>query len=138
MGYTHYWKTTKVKETDYQLALNDIKSIINAYSSEVAKLLDISVELDVQNQDGIIDINGVGKLAHENFWLPSKTNSLKNFDFCKTAAKPYDVIVTACLARLSEVKGVSVSSDGELSDWDKGIKLASAVLGRPIKYKINE
>lgn len=57
-----------------------------------------------------------------------------HFECCKTAQKPYDVIVTACLARLAECgpRTVVVHSDGEPADWEAGVKLASIMLGRPI------
>ena len=38
------------------------------------------------------------------------------WDFCKTARKPYDIVVTACLAVLGE-HGLAITSDGDEQDW---------------------
>lgn len=53
------------------------------------------------------------------------------FEFCKTAQKPYDVVVTAALIALKARfgDGVRVSSDGDYTDWEPGIVLADKVLG---------
>jgi hypothetical protein len=77
-----------------------------------------------------IAFNGCGKDAHESFILPQLAGNFKEFDFCKTAQKPYDVVVVACLTRLAEVPGIKVSSDGNASDWHNGAALASKILGR--------
>ena len=81
---------------------------------------------------GGITFNGFVDDAHETFSLPAKANQMSDFEFCKTAQKPYDVVVVASLARLSEVAGITVSSDGSAEDWEHGVKLASKVLGRPV------
>jgi hypothetical protein len=57
------------------------------------------------------------------------------FNFCKTAAKPYDSVVTACLlvARDHFSSSVlSIDSDGSWAagDWQQGIDRYSKVLGR--------
>lgn len=56
------------------------------------------------------------------------------FMFCKTAYKPYDKYVTACLvlAKRHFGKDVKVSSDGEIKDWEKGIDLVRNTFGYDI------
>lgn len=84
-------------------------------------------------------------LAHETFLVTTVLAELEQPDYakemsewvfscCKTAQKPYDVVVTACLCRIAECgeQTVHVSSDGEESDWVAGSMLASMVLGRPV------
>jgi hypothetical protein len=73
---------------------------------------------------------------HETFHFPGEDG----FSFCKTAAKPYDVVVTACLAVAKDIFGdeIDVSSDGDSEDWVKGVELAERVLGRPIANPIKE
>ena len=58
---------------------------------------------------------------------------MADFEFCKTNQKEYDIVVVAALARLAEVPGMEVTSDGNSDDWDEGIALASKVLGRALK-----
>lgn len=77
-----------------------------------------------------IAFNGIEDKSHESFVLPA--SGLGDFEFCKTAQKPYDEVVVAALARLAEVSGIKVSSDGNAADWEDGVKLASKVLGRKV------
>jgi len=56
-----------------------------------------------------IHINGIGDNSHETFVI----NRLGNKDFCKTAKKPYDIVVSFLLAIFSmKIKHFAVSSDG--------------------------
>jgi hypothetical protein len=70
--------------------------------------------------------------SHETFAIPLRVSHLQDFDFCKTARKPYDVVVTGVLCILAEA-GLDVSSDGEAEDWEAGRAWAQGVLGRPVK-----
>ena len=82
-----------------------------------------------------IAFNGVGDLSHESFNLervldkegysqPNPKTGLA-FGFCKTAHKPYDTFV--CLALISFkrwfLNKVTVSSDGDKSDWENALVL---------------
>lgn len=81
--------------------------------------------------------NGVKDDGHETFLI---TPNPCEFEFCKTAEKPYDLIVTAILCVFAEhgKANVSVSSDGREPDWQSGIAFASKTLGRDFKYPIKE
>jgi hypothetical protein len=49
--------------------------------------------------------------------------------FCKTAYKPYDIVVTAALCYLATVaKTHAPTSDGEPDEWQPGLGLATAAL----------
>jgi len=80
--------------------------------------------------------NGVGENAHETFALgktPIREHcnpACRGFNFCKTANKPYDLIVVACLCVLQHHLGkqVEVSSDGNEVDWKAGTAFANKVL----------
>jgi hypothetical protein len=81
-----------------------------------------------------IMFNGVGVASHETFVLPRvrrkewEGGSLGG-NFCKTARKPYDVAVTACLCYLSSVANAySVSSDGRGSNFVAGLAAAREAL----------
>jgi hypothetical protein len=61
----------------------------------------------------VISFNGDGDLAHETFCLARRGYG---FQFCKTARKPYDLIVCAVLLAAMEIAPgtLDVSSDGEI------------------------
>ena len=67
------------------------------------------------------------KYEHE----PEDAEVGPRFEFCKTAAKPYDVAVVAILIAASDIGGgtdsnypaMSWSSDGETADHDAGRRL---------------
>ena len=84
--------------------------------------------------------NGIGDDGHETLFIPSVL-TLGDFEFCKTARKPYDLIVTAVYATLAHIGGVDcveVSSDGCSEDWVEGCDLASEILGQTIPNPIEE
>lgn len=89
--------------------------------------------------DEEIAFNGAGEDAHESFHVrriraplePWQTPDRRGWDFCKTARKPYDVAVTACLCYLATVAEThTVSSDGSGRDWLAGLELARQALPR--------
>ena len=62
------------------------------------------------------------------------------FFFCKTAQKPYDVVVVACLAvlkhRMKDL--IVISSDGDSADWWLGVAMARRILKADIKNPIRD
>lgn len=75
--------------------------------------------------------------THEAFYMPADIREpgrtsygMRVFDFCKTAAKRYDVVVTVVLATMQNriPAGFDVHSDGEPEDWVAGVALARVVL----------
>jgi hypothetical protein len=86
-----------------------------------------------------ISFNGDGGngFDHETFYIAAK-RELESWQgpdrlgwaFCKTAHKPYDIVVTACLTLLNADYGFEVSSDGDMEDWEPGVKLAEEALDR--------
>jgi hypothetical protein len=126
MGYTHYWRRTgALTETQMRDIASQVKLIIRTSG------------VPIRNYDGEgsptltkkeIAFNGAAPDDdHESFFIPLKP---EDFEFCKTAHKPYDVVVTACLTLLAADYGFSVSSDGDVEDWDAGVTLAERALGR--------
>ena len=63
-----------------------------------------------------------------------------SFDFCKTAWKPYDCVVTAILCRAKYHYGdsIKVSSDGYWSDWQTGRDLYEEVFGESAECPFSE
>jgi hypothetical protein len=77
-------------------------------------------------------------LAHETFYwagIPTQSEWRKDepdfFEFCKTAYKPYDAVVTAILIRAKSIYGscVRISSDGEWHEWQAGRDMYEAIFG---------
>ena len=102
MGYTHYWEISpKLNEDQVANLFEKSKPIID-------KFKDI---LEDESHSGKIALNGIEENQHEDFWLRVGDSG---FDFCKTAAKPYDTPVTAILilAKIELGDQISVRSDG--------------------------
>ena len=142
MGYTHYWNFKPSELKGWEAKIADCDKIIAARKA--------ALELDLTSSDATqIWLNGPDDgrdLGHETFDMPRtlagvearvinspsyRSEGMEGFDFCKTARKPYDEVVVACLCVLAE-SGLDVSSDGDAGEWEDGRKLAEEVLGRPI------
>ncbi len=69
-------------------------------------------------------------LDHETFYFPF-TGEDFNFNFCKTARKPYDFMVCITLLSLkNNVTGFSFSSDGDKEDWEPAVKYYEEHIGK--------
>lgn len=140
MGYTHYWTFQKPKrgqasqnEKNYQLAIRQCQRMIRALNAELkredeknpSRLSGYSVHTKVTQYGGLF-FNGTAELGHEPFVLREHFSQNESFNFCKTAQKPYDLAVTACLIVLKHYLGetIDVSSDGQGEDWTDGLTLA--------------
>jgi hypothetical protein len=148
-----------------QLAL-DAKKIIEQAERDGIRIRDAEGENEPEFNEARFGINGDasafsgegrGDLAHESFiWegIPTISEWRKDepttFDFCKTAYKPYDAVVTAILIRAKHIYGscVEISSDGDwdsneqFSDgygsWAKGRELYETVFGEVAECPFNE
>lgn len=142
MGYTHYWTLSRPITGDELDAIGeDVRDIIAASGVPIAYEYD-TPSYPPRLGAGLIHYNGVGDDGHEAFYIKAEKSGIANepgmvgFAFCKTAAKPYDVVVTASLLALKEHlgKAVRVSSDGEPDDWMAGYRLAVRALGRFVPH----
>jgi hypothetical protein len=120
MGYTHYWTLEKPLTQGVFDAVRDrVKEIV-----ETAREAGIPME----TQFGIshVAINGQAEGAHETFSLHVGDH---DFNFCKTAQKPYDSVVTAILILLKHEidKDITITSDGTWNDWEGGRLLFETV-----------
>ena len=129
MGYTHYFtQHARFTDSEWGCIRADVSEILQAAR-------DIGIEfgdgwgesplptLESAFSDDGFSFNGLGDNAHETFAIDKDGNG---WAFCKTARKPYDLAVAAILAYLESVyyKKFSVGSDGDLADWEAGVKLA--------------
>lgn len=134
MGYTHYFTKRGIEREDsrrYEMFANGARRII-----EYATTYDNIQIADAMGDklgaweitDTHVAFNGFGPDSHETFYWPA---SAEGFNFCKTARKPYDAVVTACLIHLKDVygEGVDIGSDGYWSEWSDGARLYRNALG---------
>lgn len=132
MGYTHYWDIKKAKPADLKLAIADMGKIAKHFAPILAGRDGEGRPVITPNE---ITFNGKGDDSHETFSITNSPH--EEFGFCKTAEKPYDVAVVACLAALKDrcKDSVSVRSDGGPSAIQHGASKASSILGRKIKIE---
>ncbi len=136
MGYTHYFKAadqndSRISDEAWKAILSDAEKLIAASPCALAHKCD---EPDIKPEIGPdrIFFNGVGDDGHETFVLAQK---VENFAFCTTAAKPYDIVVTAILAVVHQHASdkINLDSDGDDSDWQPAVDFASKTLARHIQ-----
>lgn len=133
MGYTHYWRKVKdsveeVEESNYQLALKGMREVLSSKKSILADCDgDEPLNLDKKG----IYFNGIGDDSYEGFYLAKTIEENDDFEFCKTARQPYDVVVVACLIILNNYCSsvFQIESDGKKDEWKDGQKLVRIVLG---------
>ncbi|WP_166297154.1 hypothetical protein [Bradyrhizobium sp. 2S1] len=154
MGYTHYW-TQKRNFTiaQWQQIIVDLKAIL-AHAQHVEGIVLAGSmgegKTSPEFTDDLIAFNGLGDDSHESFYIQRKrtleewqSKDRLGWSFCKTARKPYDRVVVACLCYLATVtrkeeptthepiigsEGFSVSSDGDTSDFLAGLDMARVAL----------
>ena len=121
MGYTHYWNFIEEPSREKFIEFAEGVKQIVATAQEAG--IDIA---DEEYGDDKIVFNGVGVDAHETFFVSADG---VDFNFCKTAQKPYDIAVTASLIHARKVFGdnIKISSDGDWSDWEGGQLLYESV-----------
>jgi hypothetical protein len=144
-GYSHYW-TWKRPPTSAELepCLVEMEKIADA-DRDILTGIDerwgskavfrTTAPFDEVGVMPTIMFNGVGELSYETFGFPlSPFAGDAEFSWVKTAWRPYDEVVVACLivARDHFPKEVlEISSDGTWAvDWAKGAALYEKVLGR--------
>jgi hypothetical protein len=121
MGYTHYWNF--IEEPSKEKFVEFVEGVKQIVATAQEAGIDIT---DEEYGDDKIVFNGVGADAHETFFVSADG---VDFNFCKTAQKPYDIAVTASLIHAKKVFGdnIKISSDGDWSDWEGGQLLYESV-----------
>jgi hypothetical protein len=110
--YTHYWghpKDKQVWKDFWPQLVSDAAVIIGRAGIPLQRDYEDTRPPLLSVQEGI-HLNGVGGDGHEAFAM----NPSGSWDFCKTARKPYDVVVATILLRARILMGeaFSWSSDG--------------------------
>lgn len=121
MGYTHYWKQTR------DLAASEWAGIQHAADAIVERASAEGIRTAAIIDDTDLTLNGVDDDAHDDFVLGMYTPD--ELDFCKTARKPYDTVVTALLCYIATLDGAYIiDSDGTSEDFAAGLGLAKRAL----------
>lgn len=134
MGYTHHFKQNRT-------ATPEEWARITEDLTEVLKHTDVPLcyDYDKPNTPPQIDheaivFNGLDDDGHETFFL--QREKYPQFNFCKTARKPYDIVVCAALiiAEHHAPGAWDIGSDGDYSDpsddeWGQAFSLVKRVLG---------
>ncbi|KAF7971597.1 hypothetical protein HWV62_15519 [Athelia sp. TMB] len=139
MGYTHYWfklgrHNPQQWEEIFPRLSKDAALLIAASGVAIAGS---AGEGEPYLNEDTIALNGSENHggSHESFILRRGGVGSRG-GFCKTAEKPYDVVVTAILIRAAQLLGEQymaeggkgeISSDGNWGQWNSGRQLVDKV-----------
>ena len=126
MGFSHYWTVKRTISKKNRVLMRNFA--VKAIELSDATIGNWEGEGKPSVNEREIRFNGVGDDSHETFTLMAdlKDNysGQDGYRFCKTARKPYDEVVVACLMEaehLGVIKGWS--SDGDTEDHEDGQRL---------------
>jgi hypothetical protein len=139
MGYTHYWiPKDENSKADFDRFSKACKKLHDAlpettdtaggdYSTNPLEIRGGMGEGEPEFTTDAIWFNGNAErgLYHETFGI-SRVNTDRLWNFCKTARKPYDLLVVACLLAAVDILDYRFSSDG-FTDY-KGVKSVDDLL----------
>jgi hypothetical protein len=117
MGYTHYWRQSEDFTDDQWSAIcKDTRKILTYCRKQGIAIQyecdDTRIRSCVTKSE--IHFNGAGSDGCETFYI--QFGNPRDFNFCKTERRPYDLAVCLCLLRISHhCSAFSISSDGK---WD--------------------
>lgn len=128
MGYILYWTIKSNITEKFPEFSKDCQKVIE---HEIKNGTKLSFECDLENKppltnDTTVRFNGVGEEGHETFLISTGD---RDFQFCKTARKPYDTAVTACLllAKYHFGSAIEISGDGRKEGFNKAFLVLSRV-----------
>jgi len=137
IGYTHYWELSNISQHSarWKTVIIDMSKIIAVSPVLLGDACGFNAP-SISATEVLFNGRHENDQDHETFHFPGEGG----FNFCKTASKPYDIVVTACLAAAKDIFGseISVGSDGDPEDWVAGVALAEYVLGRSIANPIKD
>lgn len=115
MGYTNYW--TRTRKNIPEDFLEEVKTIIADCTSKGITICNGHGENEPIIKEDAVIFNGTqdNDLWHESFYITNSESELGEWQFCKTAEKPYDYAVKKVL-EVAEKYGLveGVSDDGEV------------------------
>ena len=135
MGYTHYFKQNKpVSDQQWTAFGKDAKVVLEHIQNKLGIVL-VSNDSNVAIIDSErVNLNGddTCDLDHETFYL---AKDYREFNFCKTARKPYDLAVCSLLLLAHEHMPVhhDIGSDGDFAEWQDAMELNAKIFGYAYK-----
>ena len=122
MGYTHYWSLKeKPTRAAWQAYIAAVEAVLDSTATRLAYEYD-APRKPPEVSMAQVRFNGVGDNGHETFIVRPEVT---DFEFCKTAQKPYDAEVVACLILANYyLPTFSWSSDGSKRNFQRGLGLA--------------
>ena len=124
MGYTHYYKSTKDYSAQWKAFIIACKKLHKNlpktsetaggdYNEDIIKIAGGQGTGKPIFDEKIVCFNGSEKngMNLESFYLPSEFD-IEDSHFCKTARKPYDLLVVACIIAAWQILDFRFSSDG--------------------------
>jgi len=115
MGYSHYFPHTEVTK---EVWANIVVDCVKAWYV-------VDIPVTVEFTDKLIMVNGIDEDLHEDFVLNREGSN--GFESCKTAQKPYDLLVCMCLLiyKNHSPETIELSSDGRDSDWKEATDMVN-------------
>lgn len=135
MGYTHYFKQEKpVSDAQWAAFKHDAQIVIDHAQKELGIVLISNDSNGIILNDERINLNGDESrdLDHETFFMEK---DYRDFNFCKTARKPYDLVVCSLLllAHKHMPNHHDIGSDGNFEEWQDAMVLNAALFGYAFK-----
>lgn len=116
MGYTTYWRNLKFSKAGWNNLCDDVKIVLSHLPEKVKVKWESDSEKEAAVTSKHIRFNGIGEEGHETFFLESTP---RDFEFCKTNRKPYDLAVSAVLILASfYAESGEITSDGINAAWE--------------------
>jgi hypothetical protein len=150
MGYTHYWrfhrdkmKTEKLRQT-FKKVSEEIQELYKnlslipktGYHTDYPIIIKGGLgEGEPIINESEIWFNGDGELGNDHETFSINWTDSSAFGFCKTARKPYDLLV--CMSLLSFTEHFpshvfTLSSDGDAEEWQDAVDLYNKITDNDI------
>lgn len=135
MGFTHYFTQGKPASNEqWQNFKKDAEVVIEHAKNNLNIVLMSNDSNGVILNDDRVNLNGDERydLDHETFYLQKHS---QGSNFCKTARKPYDLVVTSLLLLAHEhmPDSYNIRSDGKFNDWQDAMELNAKLFGYAFK-----
>ena len=126
IGYTHFFeKAININDENWNGFCEICKKILQIADIPLAREFNLPLEPPVIT-DKLVRFNGIDEDGHETFYIE---RSYTGFGFCKTARKPYDKVVVACLLAGCDYDVFTEwSSDGDDEDHQEGKEIYAKAL----------
>ena len=130
IGYTHFFSPNRnFTGIEWHNITKAVKDIFSKAPSGLLCNGMAEVDTSPTIDDATIKFNGceIDDQGHETFCV-TKLFANKEFNFCKTAQKPYDlyVVATLCVMHSYAPGALNIRSNGAAPDWAAGLALAQS------------